>query len=162
MDDVGRRRETINPDDETFGKRKARAKKMVDQERAPLDVYLAKWGDEVVAGVTLAEGDRIDAEVPVWMRERISYDEKGIRIRGDAMGVDGVVMVDKIIERRVDVQLGLVQGEIEHLLALIAKEKFTVDESIESEFVRCLRDKLRGFSEVGLFEEKAADQVVEV
>jgi hypothetical protein len=57
------------------------------------------------------------------------------------------------LDRRVDVNPRLGEAEVEHLLSLVTKQKFDVNELLDFQFTKALRDKLRGFKELPLVPE---------
>jgi hypothetical protein len=153
------REEKLNDGDATHKKQRAKKGEALVKEWSEKKIvagYVARFGDEVAPGVVLTKGDTIDQEVPIWLRRLVSYDEVGILFTVDVTGrerVDGMVEIMHLNDRLIEANTGLTQPEIDHLLDLVRKEKFAIDESGPMGFVRGIRDKLQGFAELPLFDE---------
>ncbi len=129
------------------------------RDTTPIAGYLVKYGDEIMPGVPFEKGDKLEPPtIPGWLAQRMIYDDVGVRIMTDFSGLetpDGVVKLTEFRSETVLVerQLGLSREEIDHLLALVGKEKFGVDDTLAMRATLALRDKLRGFAETPLFDE---------
>jgi hypothetical protein len=148
-------------------KKTERGKKLVRKwvDSIPVAGYVLRWGESPSEGVApyanLAEFQAVAETIfPAWLRERFVFDLEGVILSVDLAGTTTATMleekgrlVDRFTDRTIEVDLGLDQGDIDHLKALVAKEKFTIDEGADLAFVKRLRDKLNGFTEAPLFEE---------